>query len=327
MERSIGISRTCRFQQAVAALQSSGWFFENLHYAQKAFLTYTIIYYTMVHDSEFEKIILATGDIPSLPAVAAKVLQMAKDENLSLDELENTIEKDQAFSSRVLKMANSPFYGRNRSVDSISGAILLIGFKTMFSLVMAMAIKDVNRRFGLFEQKLWEHSLGVSMAASMLAKETRLAAPDEALMAGLIHDVGKTVLNNNIPDRYSMVVENVYQGAGAFVEIEDALLGFNHCTVGGFIARKWKLPKNIETVIEFHHSTVIPDHADGTYEPLCQIVAVADALVNSLGIGVAGPYAGEINLDSVGLSRRRFEEIQQQFSVDFEAQKESLTGE
>ena len=280
----------------------------------------------MTDDSKLEKIILEAGDIPSLPAVATKVLQMIKDENLSLDELEGTLEKDQAFSSRILKMANSPFYGRNRSVDSISGAILLIGFKTMFSLVMATAMKDVNRRFGLFEQKLWEHSLGVSMAASMLARETRLVSPDEALLAGLIHDIGKTVLNNNIPDRYAIVVENVYQGAGQFFEVEDAMLGFNHCSVGGFIARKWKLPKNLESIIEFHHTPVYPDYADATFESLCQIVSIADALANSLGIGVAGAYEGEINLDSIGMSGSRFDALREQLQTEFEAQKESLAG-
>ncbi len=280
----------------------------------------------MMDDRELEKIIAETGDIPSLPMVATKVLTMVKDENLSLDDLEKTIEKDQAFSARVLKMANSSFYGRNRSVDSISGAILLIGFKTMFSLVMATAMKDVHRRFGLFEQKLWEHSLGVSMAASMLARETRVVSHDEALMAGLIHDIGKTVLNNNIADRYAMVVENVYQGAGQFFEIEDALLGFNHCNVGGFIARKWKLPKNIEKVIEFHHSPIFPDHADAVFEPLCQIVTVANAMVNGLGIGIAGSYTGEVNLDGIGLTTDRFAKIRDKFSTDFEEQLQSLGG-
>ncbi len=280
----------------------------------------------MMDDRELEKIISATGDIPSLPTVASKILTMVKDENLSLDDLEKTIEKDQAFSARVLKMANSSFYGRNRSIDSISSAILLIGFKTMFSLVMATAMKDVSRRFGLFEQKLWEHSLGVSMAAAMLARETRAVSHDEALMAGLIHDIGKIVLNNNIPDRYAMVVENVYHGAGQFFEIEDTLLGFNHCSVGGFIARKWNLPKNIETVIEFHHSPVLSGHTDAISEPLCQIVTVADAMVNGLGIGIAGSYSVEVNFDGIGLTADRFARIRDTFSAEFEEQLQSLKG-
>lgn len=281
----------------------------------------------MIHDADLEKIILETGDIPSLPAVATKVLQMVHSENLSLDELEQTIETDQAFSSRVLKIANSSFYGRNRTVDSISTALMLIGFKTMSSLVVATAVKDIHRRNGLFEQKLWDHSLGVSLAASMLARETRVMPQDEAHVAGLIHDVGKTVLNNNIPDRYMMVVENVYAGGGSFLDVEDAMLGYNHCNVGGFIARKWKLPKNLETVIEFHHASSLPAGSDTTFEAACQLVAVADTMANSLGIGLSGALIiGDRLFESIGLSEKRYAELLEEFRVAFEEQKQSLAG-
>lgn len=279
----------------------------------------------MTNDADFEKIILQTGDIPSLPTVATKVLQLVNNDNLSLDELEKTIETDQAFSSRVLKIANSSFYGRNRTVDSISAALMLIGFKTMSSLVIATAMKDIHRRYGLFEQKLWDHSFGVALAASMLARETRMVAADEAHVAGLIHDVGKTVLNNNIPDQYMMVVENVYGGGGSFLQIEDAMLGYNHCNVGGFIARKWKLPKNLETVIEFHHSSGLPDHADSTFESLCQVVSVADAMANSLGIGLCGEMViGDSLYETIGLSEKRYVELLEEFRAAFEEQKQAL---
>ncbi|NLI29672.1 MAG: HDOD domain-containing protein [Nitrospiraceae bacterium] len=280
-----------------------------------------------MNDADLEKIILQTGDIPSLPAVAAKVLQMISSENLSLNDLEKTIENDQAFSSRVLKIANSSFYGRNRTVDSISTALMLIGFKTMSSLVIATAMKDVNRRFGLFEQKLWDHSLAVSLAASMLARETRLVPADEAHVAGLIHDVGKTVLNNNIPDQYVMIVENVYAGGGSFLEVEDAMLGYNHCNVGGFIARKWKLPKNLEVVIEFHHHTESSRDIDPTLEPLCQLVAVADSMANSLGMGLSGERViGDRLFEVVGLGEKRYAELLEEFRKVFEEQKQSLSA-
>ncbi|HMK44432.1 MAG TPA: HDOD domain-containing protein [Dissulfurispiraceae bacterium] len=276
-------------------------------------------------DADLEGIIRKAGDIPSLPVVAIKVLRMLQEENFSLDALEQTIEMDQAFSARVLKMANSPFYGRNRSIDSIANALMLIGFKTMSSLVMATAMRDMHRRFGLFEQKLWEHSLGASIAASLLAKETQLVPVDEAALAGLMHDVGKTVLNNSMTDRYTVVIEAVYGNGGLLISAEDVMLGFTHCDVGGFIARKWKLPLSLESAIEFHHSRNYPTDADPAYEPLCRVVAVADALANGLGIGVSGGYEAEDRFAEIGLTEARYRGLKEKFVEAFEEQKKSLS--
>jgi len=277
-------------------------------------------------DADLEKIISQSGDVPTLPKIASKVLQMINSDNVSLDELQLTIENDQAFASRVLKIANSSFYGRNRSIDSISDAILLIGFKTMSSLVIAAAMRDIHRHFGLFEQKLWDHSLAVSLAASMLAHETRLVSADEAHVAGLIHDVGKSILYNNVVDNYLIIVEHVYTDKSAFYEVENALLGYNHCNVGGFIARKWKLPKNLEIVIEFHHTPDSSYGFDPSYEPVCHIVAVADIMANSLGMGFSVASSSVTNrfFEVIGLHQKRYDELLESFREAFYQRKQHV---
>ncbi|MBI3592322.1 MAG: HDOD domain-containing protein, partial [Nitrospirae bacterium] len=131
-----------------------------------------------------------------------------------------------------MRIANSPYYGRGRSIDTVSTAIILIGFNSMKSLVAAASMKDLHRKFGLFEQRHWEHSLGVSIASSLLAGETQLTQPEEALIAGLIHDMGKIVLNNSMPEPYSVIIERVYEEGLPSIEVEDEMLGFNHCNVG-----------------------------------------------------------------------------------------------
>ena len=272
-----------------------------------------------------EKIISETVDIPSLPAVAAKVMKLMDSEYASVDELEGIIQVDQALSTRLLRIANSAYYLKGRRIDSVSSAIIQIGFKTMKSLVVATSIKDIHRKFGLFEQKLWEHGLGVSIAASMIAKETRMASADEALVAGLIHDVGKTVLNNSMSETYALVVEKVYGGEVSFVDAENEMLDFNHCSVGGFVARKWKLPKNLEVVIEYHHSDSIPAHDEGVDETLCQIVKVADALCLNLGIGFQNQNV-PIDIESIGLTEERLEELKKNVEAAYSEQKADLLG-
>ena len=276
-------------------------------------------------EDRLEKIILETVDVPSLPPIASKVLQLITDDYSSINELERIISRDQAFSTRLLRIANSPYYGRGRSIDSVSTAIILIGFNTMKSLVTAASMKDLHRHFGLFEQKLWEHSLGVSIAASILAAETKMVQPEEALIAGLIHDMGKIILNNSLSDSYSMVVERVYEEGLPFIGLENEMLGFNHCNVGGLIARKWKLPKNLEVVIEYHHSERFPEFEDNTYESLCEIIRIADAMCLNLGIGfrVSFDLAG-IGFEQIGLTEGKFNELQEKLKRAYIEQKAQL---
>jgi putative nucleotidyltransferase with HDIG domain len=278
-------------------------------------------------EGQLEKIILETVDVPSLPAVAGRVLQLMNDDFSSLNELEGIISKDQAFSSRLLKIANSPYYGGGKKVDSVSTAIILIGFSTMRSLVVAASLKDVHRKSGLLETRLWEHSLGVSIAASILARETKIVGAEEALVVGLIHDIGKTILNNSMPDAYSLVIERVYEDGSGFLEAEDELLGFNHCNVGGLIARKWKLPRNLEVVIEHHHADKYPMLEGDDFEALCQLVKAADALCLDMKIGISregGISAAE--LEGLGLSANRLAEIREMVARTYAEQKSQMVS-
>jgi len=274
--------------------------------------------------SDLEKIILDTIDIPSLPTVAVKALELINSDSSSIDELEKIISKDQSFSARLLRIANSPYYGMNRRIDTISSGVMLIGFNTMKSLVVAASLKDMHRKFGLFEQKLWEHSLGVSVASSLLARVSKLAQPEEALVAGLIHDVGKTILNNSIPDKYALITQKVYEEGTQYKDVEKELLGYTHCDVGGLIARKWKLPKNLEIVIQYHHSETLPVFEDSSFESLCQLVNVADSVCLSQSIGMKGPDSIKVHYATLGFGEVGFNKVLDLFKTTYAEQKAAL---
>jgi putative nucleotidyltransferase with HDIG domain len=274
--------------------------------------------------SDLEKIILDTIDIPSLPTVAVKALELINSDSSSVDELEKIISRDQSFSARLLRIANSPYYGMNRRIDTISSGVMLIGFNTMKSLVVAASLKDMHRKFGLFEQKLWEHSLGVSVASSILARASKLAPPEEALVAGLIHDVGKTILNNSIPDKYAIITQKVYEEGTQYKDVEMDLLGYTHCDVGGLIARKWKLPKNLEIVIQYHHSETLPTFEDSSFESLCQIVNVADSVCLSQSIGMKGPENIKVPYSILGFGEAGFNKVLDLFKSTYAEQKAAL---
>ena len=228
--------------------------------------------------SDLERIILDTIDIPSLPTVAMKALDLINNDGSSIDELEKIISQDQSFSARLLRIANSPYYGMNLSV-----------------------------------------------ASSLLAKVTKMVKPEEALVSGLIHDVGKTILNNSIPDKYTLISQKVYEEGAFFRDVEAEFLGYTHCDVGGLIARKWKLPKNLEIVIEYHHSESLPVFEDSEYEALCQIVNVADAICISQSIGLKGPENVKVPYHMVGLSTAGYDKFLELFKANYAEQKAKLT--
>ncbi len=255
-----------------------------------------------MNNDNLEKIILEMVDLPGLPSIASRALEIIDNEP-SVSQVEKFIASDQTLTMRLLKIANSVYYGSFRKVDSIEAAILLIGFNTMKSLIIAASLKDLHRRQDPFEFSLWEHSLAVSAASAILAGESRLANPNESLVAGLIHDVGKNVLNNSIPETYAGILERVNNDGIGFRDAEEDALGFNHAVVGGYVARKWRIPEKLEFVIENHHSKEYALSLDKECEALNKIVILSDELCQNLGLGLGR----EIEINKMELGNTIFE--------------------
>jgi len=277
-----------------------------------------------LQEETIERIILKTVDIPSLPPIAMKVMNLIQDDYASLKTLEEIISRDQGFATRLLRIANSPYYGRDRKIEDIPQAILLIGFETLKSLIIATSLRDLHRNFGVFEQRLWEHSLGVALCSSLLAMVTHMATSDEALVCGLIHDVGKTVINNAMPEIYIQIYERMHKENRPIIEIEDETLGFNHAIIGNLIAKKWKLPEKLEVVITYHHTYPYPDYEDQAFADICNIIRVADQICLNLGIGLKEPFITKIDFESLGMTEDGLNELIGLFKMKFEKQKDFL---
>lgn len=201
-----------------------------------------------------EKIVQATGDLPTMPHVASMVLQKLGNPNTSPKELHQTISADQALAARVLKVANSPLYGCSRAINRLTDAVVIMGFDSLRSLVMSSVMQDLFKSFGLTEKLLWEHSFGCAAISKHIAKVIKYPKVEEAFLAGLLHDIGKVVLNLKIPDKTREIVQEVYNNPGiSFMQAEQEMFGFNHAQVGKLIARKWNFAETIEETIGCHH--------------------------------------------------------------------------
>lgn len=233
-----------------------------------------------------ESIVEAVNDLPALPSVVTRVIQLTDDPNSTAQDINNVLNQDQAITARVLRLANSAFYGYTRRINTVTDAVVFMGFKTIRSIVIAASVSDILNQeiagYALEYGELWRHSQCTAMAARLIARKVKFPTLDLAYTAGLLHDIGKVILNRTMKEAYFEVVEKVSEGEIPFNQVEDEILGFNHAMVGAKVAAKWNLPDQLVEAIAMHHD---PDNA--TVNPkLTAIIHMADAICVAMGIGI-----------------------------------------
>ncbi|HKK01475.1 MAG TPA: HDOD domain-containing protein, partial [Desulfuromonadales bacterium] len=238
---------------------------------------------------DIKSIVKTVGDLPAMPVVAVKVMELLQDPNTSAEVLANAVSLDPAVSARILKVANSSFYGLQRQVSTIKAAIVILGQKTLRSMVLAVSLSGMNRRFGLLEKILWEDSIGCAICSRLLSDRLRSADPEEAFLAGLFRHIGKVVRNNNDPQAFSDLVQAVYNDEGTFSELEKQRFDYDHAVVGAAVLEKWNFSNPlIESTL--HHSDLDFSAADvpAIYR-LAATVNLAGCFCQKLGIGQRNP--------------------------------------
>lgn len=283
-------------------------------------------------DSELNAIINSVGDLPPMPIVATKVLNMMANPDYEMAELAGAIAHDPAVAARILKIANSSFYSLQRQVNSLEQAVFILGEKTLKSLVLASCLKGMNRFFGLVEKMLWEDSIGCAAAARMIALRFGCVDPEEAFLSGLLHHIGKTVMNNMDHERFLKMTEGVYNGDGTLAQLEQALFPFTHAEIGAAVLYKWKFSEVMARVVLYHADQRIlsgeislPEELEPVLLPLLATVNLAKGFCRKAGIGQRFPEenlplshshgARLLGLEGETLNRL-FENFQESFQRD-----------
>jgi HD-like signal output (HDOD) protein len=233
-----------------------------------------------------------------MPHVAHKVLELSSDPNSSANQLQKVIADDQAMAARILKIANSALYSCSRKIKTLSEAIVMLGYNSIRSLVVTSASRNLyssgGKRMGLKERLLWEHSIGTALGCRLLTQKYQPQLAEEAFLAGLMHDIGKLVLNQQAAAQFDEIVQIVYNENRMFAETEREILGFDHAEVGALVVNKWKLSPLLEKVIANHHNPA----ALSSDNPLLSILVLANDLCKRLGVG----FIENPELDLVGSS-------------------------
>ena len=236
--------------------------------------------------SDIEDLIEQTYDLPAIPVVAQKVITLVRDPETNARDLQDVIQTDPAMTTKILRIANSSLYGLTRKVETLSQAVVIVGFNTIKTLAITTSLKGIYKNYGPVEQAMWEHSVGCALTSFVSANRAGFPMAEEAMIAGLLHDVGKTFMNNNDPDAYKEVCEAIEKNGLRSIEAEIEKFGFDHTQIGAAILRKWNLPEPTTAAVRFHHNLAALKTAQEGVQKLTSLVSLANGIAYTLGFGV-----------------------------------------
>jgi HD-like signal output (HDOD) protein len=242
--------------------------------------------------TDFKSVVNSIRDLPPMPAVAIKVLELLNDPNVNYEKLGETISSDAAVSARMLKVANSAFYSMKRQIKTLEHAIAIVGERTLRSLVLAASLEGMNKSYGLLEKMLWEDSIGCAIGCRILARKFSSADPEEAFLAGLFRHLGKIVMNYSDPDSYRALAEMAYSEGVSTSELEGRFFPYAHAVVGAAVLDKWNFSRSLVMSTLHHEDLLISVDEEDNGEALLELTAtvnLAGKICTRLGIGHREP--------------------------------------
>lgn len=255
--------------------------------------------------SELKKIIMDTKTLPTLPGVINKLNSLSDNDKASVQEMAKIVSSDQVLSARILRLANSPSYGFYR-VSTISNAMILLGVNVVKSLALSSSI------FAIMEKNsvgLWEHSLGVGVAANLLARRLKLPECEEIATAGLLHDIGKVIISLKCAEAEKEILRLAHDRKIYIQEAEREIIDTDHSEVGGWLAKSWFLPDKLSEPVTFHHDVA----KSVNHRVKTSVVHIADVLIKASGFGNSGdryvPKIQQVAWDALELNEQALSDV------------------
>lgn len=235
--------------------------------------------------------IRSISHIATLPEITLRIIELVEDPASTAQDLHKVIANDPALCSRILKVVNSAFYGLPRQIGSINRAIVLLGLNAVKNIAIATSLTKLFRggelcpRFSA--RDLWIHCMATGAGSKLICDQLKLGLPDEAFLAGLIHDIGIMVEMQAMREKLIEVFDEMkYDAQGVpttdMRRIEQSVIGADHCAFGSGLCELWKFPKSFVHVASHHHD---PLQLPSGNRMLACVVHIADHLAAQLGYG------------------------------------------
>ncbi|MBN1602485.1 MAG: HDOD domain-containing protein [Chitinispirillaceae bacterium] len=237
-------------------------------------------------NERYHRVIEQIDNLPALPSIVTRLIRVVNSPDTSAEDAASLIERDPALTTKMLRLANSAFYGIPRSISSVSSAVVILGFNTIRSLVLSASVMKMfsgNNEHTLDKERFWKHSIVCALAAKIIVRHfinVRMMDPESAFCAGILHDIGKLIFNEFAGEDYKTACEYAMNNNIPLLEAERIVLGIDHAQIGRILADKWALPLDLEYSIVFHHS---PGEADKLTD-LVTTVHFADIVTHQAGL-------------------------------------------
>jgi len=210
------------------------------------------------HQEMKQKILAGIDEIPPMPQVVLQAQKLLANPDSSAKELASLLETDPSIAAKVLKMANSAFYGLRGKVSSIQHASMVLGFRNLGEIVAAAGVqKSLEKKlpgYGLESEDLWRHSLSVALGSKIIASKKNPGLEMVAHTAGLLHDVGKLILDPFVLEEQETFNTFIVGEQETFLNAEQQILGFDHAEIAAEVCRNWGIPETISSAIQYHHN-------------------------------------------------------------------------
>lgn len=252
-----------------------------------------------------EKIIASFQTLPTIPAAAARAIQILNEPDPDLSEVADIVLADQVIAARVIRIINSPLYKLLHEIDSVKQALIYLGPQKIFEIILTSCFLELTDNSGnqcLRVQSCWEHSFGVALVSRNLAELSGAVKPELAFVSGVLHDIGEVILSQQLPEQFRQAMQLSLEREVNLFDAEMEQFGTSHCEVGALLAEQWRFPEPFVQVILHHHSAQIEQKS-----PLIQIVSLADRIcadvrlkcelnqpVRDNGTGIYGEHLQEL---------------------------------
>jgi HD-like signal output (HDOD) protein len=265
--------------------------------------------------------------IATLPEITVKIIELVENPRSTAQDLNKLISNDPALVARILKVVNSAFYGLPGQIGSINRAIVLLGLNAVKNIVIAASLTKLFRGGRISTQfsakDLWAHSVAVGVFSKMIVGRLHNALPDEAFLAGLIHDIGILVELQAFREPLVEVAERAGRENVRYIDLETQVMGVDHQALGAGLTTKWKFPRSFQFVTGYHHNpmALAPD-----CRWLAMVIHVADHICCREGLGYTLTCKDEAMdmgaLTELGLTMEMLDELAKELP---EALKETET--
>jgi len=237
----------------------------------------TVVTNTLRHVLTPEIILRHSGELPALPKAACHIMAVIEDPRTTATRLEKALAMDQTLTAKVLRIANSPFYGATRQITTVSESIVRLGFVTIRNWTLVTAARSVFLApgAGMLYQRIWRQSVLSAMGCQLVAQAVGRVQPEGVFIGGLMQNIGQLVLARSHPEMFQEILAESAESGQPYHEVESRVLGFDHGELGAMLLREWNLTEDLEEAVRWHHRY---DHPEARNSRVAAMIALGEEI-------------------------------------------------